>query len=88
VDAAEGERADVAFGGGSRHLGWHANLMAHPEQATIELPGEQPVPVTPEQLRGAELDAAWEHIVAVQPRYAKYQRKSERRYPVIRLTAH
>src|SRR2546421_12732588 len=28
----------VASGGGGRHPDWHANLMAHPEAASIELP--------------------------------------------------
>ncbi|MEV6039255.1 hypothetical protein AB0L65_49525 [Nonomuraea sp. NPDC052116] len=28
----------------------------------------------------------WQRITAAQPRYAKYQAKSDREYPVIRLT--
>ena len=44
--------------------------MAHPGAATIELPGRDTMPVTPMQL----------------PRIAKYQSKSDRRYPVVRLT--
>ncbi|MDX6742286.1 nitroreductase family deazaflavin-dependent oxidoreductase [Actinocorallia sp. A-T 12471] len=85
--ADEGEaRLVVASGGGSQHPDWHANLMAHPERATVELPGLPPVPVTPEVLEGDERERAWARIVAAQPRYGKYQAKSERRYPVVRLT--
>jgi deazaflavin-dependent oxidoreductase (nitroreductase family) len=84
-DEAAGARLIVASGGGSRHPDWHANLIAHPDRTTIELPGRDAVPVTPRRLRGAELARAWERIVAAQPRFAKYQRKSEREYPVIRL---
>jgi deazaflavin-dependent oxidoreductase (nitroreductase family) len=85
---ADGEdaRLVVASGGGSRHPDWHANLMAHPGRATIELPGQEPVPVTPHRLDGAERDEAWQRITTAQPRLAKYQAKSDRRYPVIRLT--
>lgn len=83
-DGEEG-RLVVASGGGSRHPDWHANLMAHPDRASVELPGHDPVPVTPRQLDGTERAEAWQRIVTAQPRYAKYQSKSEREYPVIRL---
>jgi deazaflavin-dependent oxidoreductase (nitroreductase family) len=76
----------VASGGGSEHPDWHANLMAHPDRVTVELPGRHAVPVTPQRLDGADRETAWQAITAAQPRYAKYQRKSDRQYPVIRLT--
>ena len=59
--------------------------MAHPDRASIELPGQDPVAVTPHRLEGADREAAWQRIAAAQPRLAKYQSKSEREYPVIRL---
>ncbi|NUS43326.1 MAG: nitroreductase family deazaflavin-dependent oxidoreductase [Mycobacteriaceae bacterium] len=85
---ADGDNAwlAVASGGGSVHPDWYVNLMAHPEQATIELPGRDPVPVTPQRLAGADRDRAWRLITAAQPRYGKYQAKSDREYPVVRLT--
>jgi deazaflavin-dependent oxidoreductase (nitroreductase family) len=85
---ADGEdaRLIVASGGGSQHPDWYINLMAHPDQASIELPGRDTVPVTPHRLDGADREQAWQRITAAQPRYAKYQRKSDREYPVIRLT--
>jgi deazaflavin-dependent oxidoreductase (nitroreductase family) len=77
----------VASGGGTLHPAWYVNLMAHPDRASIELPGtETAVPVTPHRLEGAEREAAWKFITAAQPRLAKYQSKSERQYPVVRLT--
>jgi deazaflavin-dependent oxidoreductase (nitroreductase family) len=84
---ADGEdaRLIVASGGGSLHPDWYVNLMAHPDRASIELPGGDPVPVTPHRLDGADLEQAWQRITAAQPRYAKYQSKSDREYPVIRL---
>jgi hypothetical protein len=44
------------------------------------------VPATPQRLDGADRAQAWQRITAAQPRYAKYQRKSDREFPVIRLT--
>ena len=76
----------VASGGGSRVPDWDANLMAHPDRAQIEFPGRGPVPVLPHRLDGAEREQAWQRITAAQPRYAKYQRKTDREFPVIRLT--
>lgn len=76
----------VASGGGGRHPDWHANLMAHPDRASIALPGGEIVPVTPQRLDGADREHAWQRITAAQPRYGKYQAKSEREYPVVRLS--
>jgi deazaflavin-dependent oxidoreductase (nitroreductase family) len=60
--------------------------VAHPERASIELPGRGAAPVTPQRLDGADRAQAWQRIIAAQPRYAKYQRKTDREYPVVRLT--
>jgi deazaflavin-dependent oxidoreductase (nitroreductase family) len=79
-------RLIVASGGGSRHPDWYLNLMADPGRASVELPGGDPVPVTPHRLEGADREAAWQRITAAQPRLAKYQRKTDREYPVVRLT--
>ncbi|TCC63498.1 nitroreductase family deazaflavin-dependent oxidoreductase [Kribbella pittospori] len=76
----------VASGGGSQHPDWHANLTAHPDRVSVELPGRSPVQVTPHSLDRNERDRAWRRITAAQPRLAKYQAKSDRQYPVIRLT--
>jgi deazaflavin-dependent oxidoreductase (nitroreductase family) len=81
-----GAKLVVASGGGDLNPDWHANLMAHPDRATVELPGEEAVPVTPKVLTGAERDAAWQVIATANPRMAKYQSKSDRQYPIIRLT--
>jgi deazaflavin-dependent oxidoreductase (nitroreductase family) len=85
---ADGEdaRLIVASGGGSQHPDWFVNLMAHSDRASIELPSRDAVPVTPQRLDGADREQAWQRIAAAQPRIAKYQRKSDREYPVVRLT--
>ncbi|MFF5986625.1 nitroreductase family deazaflavin-dependent oxidoreductase [Prauserella flavalba] len=85
-DGGDGTRLIVASGGGSRHPDWYFNLVAHPDETAIEIHGESAVPATPQVLEGAEREQAWQRITEAQPRYAKYQKKSDRRYPVIRLT--
>jgi deazaflavin-dependent oxidoreductase (nitroreductase family) len=82
----EDTRLIVASGGGSQHPDWFANLMEHSDQASIELPDSDTVPVTPHRLDGADREQAWQRIATAQPRIAKYQSKSDREYPVVRLT--
>jgi deazaflavin-dependent oxidoreductase (nitroreductase family) len=77
----------VASGGSDRHPDWYFNLTADPDRAAVEMHGSDPVRVTPEELDGGARDQAWERIAAAQPRIAKYQAKSSRVYPVLRLTA-
>ncbi|MFD4438389.1 nitroreductase family deazaflavin-dependent oxidoreductase [Nocardia sp. NPDC058519] len=76
----------VASGGKNGHPDWHLNLMGHPEQATVELPGEEPLAVAPRVLAGEERARAWDAITAAQPRYGKYQAKSDHEYAVVRLS--
>lgn len=83
-DAADA-RLIVASGGGSQNPDWYVNLMG-PDQASIELPGGDTVSVAPERLHGADREQAWQRIATAQPRIAKYQSKSDREYPVVRLT--
>jgi deazaflavin-dependent oxidoreductase (nitroreductase family) len=63
---------------------WYYNIAAHPDQVQIEVEGRK-VAVTAEQLHGAERAQAWQQIVAVSPRFAQYQTKTDRELPVIRL---
>jgi deazaflavin-dependent oxidoreductase (nitroreductase family) len=66
---------------------WYYNIAAHPDQVTIEV-DSLTIPVTAEQLHGPERERAWSHITAVAPRFAEYQRKTDRELPVIRLVQH
>lgn len=70
--------------GSAGHPDWYHNLAAHPGQAEIEIRGRT-LKVTPSQLSGTQRDEAWQRITAAQPRYAKYQAKTDRLLPVIRL---
>ena len=64
---------------------WYYNLAAHPDQVQIEIDGRK-VPVTAEQLHGAEREQAWQQIITAAPRFAQYQVKTDRELPIIRLT--
>lgn len=77
----------VGSGGGDLHPDWFANLVAHPDRTAVELPGGEAVPVTPQRLEGPAREDAWQRITAANPRLGKYQAKSKRIYPVIRLSS-
>jgi deazaflavin-dependent oxidoreductase (nitroreductase family) len=74
----------ASAGGATGNPAWYHNLAAHPDQVQVEVGGKT-VNVTATQLDGQERDAAWQRIIAAQPRYAGYEKKTDRRIPVIRL---
>jgi deazaflavin-dependent oxidoreductase (nitroreductase family) len=75
----------ASAGGAARHPAWYHNIAAHPDQVWAEVGGQRH-PVRAEQLEAEERAQAWQRITASQPRYAGYQRKTDRDIPVIRLT--
>src|SRR5262249_6681711 len=72
--------------GAARHPAWYHNIAAHPDQVWAAV-GDREFRVTPEQLDGERREQAWQRIIASQPRYAGYQRKTDRILPIIRLTS-
>jgi deazaflavin-dependent oxidoreductase (nitroreductase family) len=72
--------------GAARNPAWYHNIAAHPDKVTIEVDGRT-VPVTAQQLHGAERDQAWQQITAAAPRFGQYQGKTDRKLPVIRLVS-
>ncbi|WP_152366023.1 nitroreductase/quinone reductase family protein [Microlunatus speluncae] len=71
--------------GAPNNPAWYYNLAARPGQVQIELGGGR-IPVTADQLAGAERDRAWLEITTAVPRFAQYQEQTDRDLPVIRLT--
>jgi deazaflavin-dependent oxidoreductase (nitroreductase family) len=63
---------------------WYYNLAAHPDQVQIEVDGRK-VAVVAEQLHGTERAEAWQQIITAAPRFAKYEQKTDRELPIIRL---
>jgi deazaflavin-dependent oxidoreductase (nitroreductase family) len=75
----------VASAAGSAHNpAWYHNIATHPDRLQIELP-DRKIAVTAEQLTGPAREEAFRRIAAAQPRYAKYQKKTDRELPVIHL---
>jgi deazaflavin-dependent oxidoreductase (nitroreductase family) len=71
--------------GAAGNPAWYHNLAAAPDKARIEVGGAT-IPVSAEQLHGAERDAAWQALTAGIPRFGRYAQKTDREIPVIRLT--
>jgi deazaflavin-dependent oxidoreductase (nitroreductase family) len=74
----------VASNGGSpSHPSWYLNLQADP-RASIEIEGRREE-VVARTVSGAERESLWRQAVAIYPAYASYQRRADRRLPVVVL---
>lgn len=76
----------AAYAGAVNNPAWYHNIAAHPDRVSIELNGRTHDVIVAE-LHGAQRERAWQQIVAANDRFAKYQQKTDRQLPVIRLTA-
>jgi F420H(2)-dependent quinone reductase len=82
----EGEYALVASKGGApENPGWFHNLVAHPDEVTIQ-DGPAPFHVAIREVSGDEKARWWERAVAAYPPYAEYQEKTDRPIPVFVAT--
>jgi deazaflavin-dependent oxidoreductase (nitroreductase family) len=72
--------------GAAGNPAWYYNIAAHPDKVKIEVDGRT-VAVAAEQLHGPQRAEAWEQVIAAAPRFAGYQRKTDRELPIIRLVA-
>jgi len=82
----DGEYALVASKGGApTHPVWYYNLLAKPDEVTIQ-DGAEPFTAQVRQVTGDERRAWWERAVAAYPPYAEYQLKTEREIPVFVAT--
>jgi len=75
----------ASLGGAPTNPGWFSNLVADPENVTVQ-DGPAPFPVTVREVTGAERALWWERSVAVFPNYAQYQASTERVIPVLIAT--
>lgn len=76
----------ASLGGAARNPAWYYNVVAHPDEVSIEVAGKR-YEVTAEQLHGDRRAEAWEHIIAERPSMAEYQTQTDRILPVLRLAA-
>jgi F420H(2)-dependent quinone reductase len=78
----DGAYAMVASKGGApEHPTWYHNLLAHPDQVTVQ-DGPEPWDGVAREVTGAEKAEWWERAVAAYPSYADYQANTDREIPV------
>ena len=78
-----GEYALVASKGGMPDNPlWYGNLIANPEDATLQ-DGRQPFEIDVREVEGEERASWWSRSVEAYPPYAEYQEKAERTIPVV-----
>jgi deazaflavin-dependent oxidoreductase (nitroreductase family) len=78
----DGEYALVAsMGGAPQNPVWYHNLVANPDEVTIQ-DGPEPFAAAVREVRGDERAAWWERAVAAYPPYAEYQTRTDRQIPV------
>ncbi|MEI6372825.1 MAG: nitroreductase family deazaflavin-dependent oxidoreductase [Actinomycetes bacterium] len=78
----DGEYALIGSKGGhSEHPDWYYNLMAYPA-VTIQ-DGPEPIDFVVRQVRGDERAVWWDRSVADFPKYAEYEKNTERAIPVL-----
>jgi F420H(2)-dependent quinone reductase len=70
--------------GAAKNPAWYYNLAAHPDTVQIQIAGRT-IEVSAEQLHGTAHQHAWRHITSTADRFAKYEQKTDRELPVIRL---
>lgn len=71
-------------GGAPQHPGWYLNLEADPK-AEVEI-GAERFPVTARRVSEDEKAALWPRLVAIYAPYERYQRRTTRPIPVVRLS--
>jgi len=82
---ADGDGYDViaSNGGAAEHPGWYHNLRTRPD-ADVTV-ADRVIPVRAEVLEGEARVRAWQGLVALYKSYDKYQLKTSRVIPVVRL---
>lgn len=73
----------ASFRGGPSHPAWFHNLRAHPRVQAMRRGVDMEMDA--EILTGEARAELWERVTALEPRYADYQRRTEREIPLIVL---
>jgi len=71
--------------GAANNPAWYFNIAAHPEDVRVVVDGVE-TPVVARQLHGEERAQAWAVVTRTVPRFANYEKKTDRDIPVIQLT--
>lgn len=78
----------ATWAGSDRNPPWYYNLLAHPDiQLEAVVDGHAAtVSVQAAELQGGERDAAWGQFTATSVGFGSYEAKTDRRFPVLRLS--
>ncbi len=85
---ADGENSWLvvaSLAGAAQHPAWFLNIAKHLDDVWLEV-GTERFQVRAESLEGQERAGALARIAAISPRYGKYQEKTDREIPIVRLT--
>ncbi len=83
-DGADSWLIVASANGAAKNPAWYSNRAAHPDTVQIQIAGRT-IAVSAEQLHGNARQTAWHHITSTADRFAKYEQKTDRELPVIRL---
>ena len=72
-----------SWGGRPRHPSWYLNLSEDPA-VTLQVRGEE-TPARASTVEGPQRDELWARMAGIWPDYDKYQTKTARRIPIVRL---
>jgi len=78
----------ATWAGNDKNPPWYYNLVANPDidvEAVVDGHAST-VPVHVTELTGAERDAAWSEFTAASAGFRSYEAKTDRVFPVLRLT--
>ncbi len=75
----------ASSGGAPKNPDWYHNLLAHPDEARIEI-GDEVIDVHAEEVKGMERDRLYAKQAALYPAFKDYQLKTKRIIPVVALT--
>jgi deazaflavin-dependent oxidoreductase (nitroreductase family) len=86
ADGSDAWLVAASFAGSTRHPAWLVNMAKNPDRIWLQ-DGARKVRVDAVNLEGAERDAGYARMVAMYKGYADYEKKTDRKIPVVRLTA-
>jgi deazaflavin-dependent oxidoreductase (nitroreductase family) len=75
----------ASLAGAAQHPAWFLNMAKHPDDIWLEV-GTERFKVRAESLEGQERAESLARIAVIAPRYGKYQQKTDREIPIVRLT--
>ena len=83
IHRTDGDRWVVVAskGGAPDHPAWYKNLQAEPD-ATVQVQAEV-IPVRASTAEGPERERLWKLMTEVWPDYDEYQKKTDRKIPVV-----